>query len=133
MQRLEEEDDDAIEEEHVKHALNSYATATHDGADGGVIPTEYLQEDLGVPLELPRSMQRMKNSVCQVVAAFPAAVVGLSLLASCMACLWLASSPADLFSVRRAVSLSQKLRRCGACISWPQWQWSCAAHAVPQR
>lgn len=100
MQRLEEEEDDITEEEHVKHVLNSYAAEAHDGADGGVVPTEYLQEDLGVTLELPRSLQRMENPVCLVVAAFPAAVVGLSLLVSCVASLWLASSPADLFSVR---------------------------------
>mmetsp|Transcript_31762 Transcript_31762/g.101317 ORF Transcript_31762/g.101317 Transcript_31762/m.101317 type:complete len:2320 (+) Transcript_31762:93-7052(+) len=105
MQRLEEEEDDITEEEHVKHVLNSYAAEAHDGADGGVIPTEYLQEDLGVTLELPRSLQRMKNPVCLVVAAFPAAVVGLSLLVSCVASLWLASSPADLFSVSEELFL----------------------------
>jgi len=36
MQRLEEEEDDITEEEHVKHVLNSYAAEAHDGADGGV-------------------------------------------------------------------------------------------------
>jgi hypothetical protein len=114
MQRLEEEEDDITEEEHEKHALHSYASETRDGPDGGVIPTEYLEEDLGVPLELPRSMQRMQNPVCRAVAAFPAAVVGLSLLVSCMAFLWLASSPADLFSVRAAVDPRPMPRRCRA-------------------
>ncbi len=113
MQRLEEdeEEDEIMEDEHVKAVLASYAA--EGSGSPGVIPTEYLQED-NIDLELPPSMQRAPARIFQCIAAVPAGMLVLVFAIATISQLWVIASAPTLFSARtnlRAVAKSPDLRQ----------------------